>query len=527
MLTGKIKNLFCANIIFVLISFLSFADGYKINSVNYNVTGCGWKIFGRTNPYAISLNVPVDTNQIFTNEDDLNKYLDDYKVRLANLRAFETIEVNETRTEEENLTLIDLEVFVKDSFHLLAVPYPKYDSNNGLNLKFKIKDTNFLGTLNTLSTDIFILFASQESDNKTNQIGFNFDFDFPFDLGIFDVTWVNEDSFSYTFGEVMPEWNAKTGFKFELPVKNLTFTLEAYQYVINDFDYKDYGDNFYFKEDFKFSVPITLTKILNKYELKYSPYVEAVLNWDKDGINEENTDLLSPLITAGHSIYSNRVNWSENMRNGYDVTLFNSFNYNVPRNIFYTEVGIDALFFHKFEFNDWNIKDWHFLNRLGINTNIYFYANYILNDRNFEKNDGRKIGERLRGIRDDQLYSDETLGKSCLTTSAIVLNLDFPLQILKTNLPWDIINFDFQISPFIDAALIKNKMTGKYFDPKDGFYCAGFEALVFPKKWSSMTVRASVGVDIGRLLFSDYLNMDWRNTDTSKVEISFGVGLFY
>ena len=87
-------------------------------------------------------------------------------------------------------------------------------------------------------------------------------------------------------------------------------------------------------------------------------------------------------------------------------------------------------------------------------------------------------------------------------------------------------NFDLQLSPFVDIALIYNKSTREWYNPKDGFYTAGLEVLVYPQKFSSYTVRASVGYDIGRKLLDDYLNMDWRE-DVSKYEISIGLGLHY
>lgn len=87
-------------------------------------------------------------------------------------------------------------------------------------------------------------------------------------------------------------------------------------------------------------------------------------------------------------------------------------------------------------------------------------------------------------------------------------------------------NFDLQVSPFVDFALTYNKATEKLFDYKDGFYAAGVEVLVYPRKWSSFVVRGSIGVDIGRWLLSDLLNTEWRE-EVNKKEISIGIGLHY
>ena len=87
-------------------------------------------------------------------------------------------------------------------------------------------------------------------------------------------------------------------------------------------------------------------------------------------------------------------------------------------------------------------------------------------------------------------------------------------------------NFDLQASPFIDIALCNNKITKTMLDPKDGFYAAGLELIVYPLKWSGITIRGSVGIDVGRKFLRDYINLDWRE-GVSKKEVSIGFGLHY
>ena len=57
-------------------------------------------------------------------------------------------------------------------------------------------------------------------------------------------------------------------------------------------------------------------------------------------------------------------------------------------------------------------------------------------------------------------------------------------------------------------------------------YAGGLEVLVFPQKWKGMTVRASLGVDLGRLLLKGKINQDWRDS-VSKYELTIGLGLHY
>ena len=112
------------------------------------------------------------------------------------------------------------------------------------------------------------------------------------------------------------------------------------------------------------------------------------------------------------------------------------------------------------------------------------------------------------------------------------MNLDLPIHIFTTDFEkiglkfLRKLNFELQISPFIDFALYTNRATGSSFELKDGYYTAGIEFLVFPLRWKSLQIRASAGFDIGSLLFKDLINTSWRPA-VSVYEISFGIGLHY
>ena len=193
--------------ILTLLSFtFCYANKYKINKVDYSIEASTKIALGITKPYCLEQKVPVDTNTVFESEEELLEYLEDYKQQLNNTRVFEDLSVeyeilNIELPEEDEIYQVNLKVYLKDSIHIFILPGPKYDSNYGLRLKFKIKDFNFLGTLNTLNSDIYILIPTFESDNKKTEFGFNFSFDYPFKAGISDATWVNDFGISYTFGD--------------------------------------------------------------------------------------------------------------------------------------------------------------------------------------------------------------------------------------------------------------------------------------------------------------------------------------
>lgn len=506
------------------------AKQYKINKVSYSIQGCGHFIFGRTQEYALATAVPVDQKNIFEDEEAFNKYLEDLEKKLKNLRAFETIEItwiseNEPTDDQEEIINVDLTISVKDSFHLFAIPGPKYDSNTGLTFKLKIKDSNFLGSLNTLNSDFYFLIPTSESDGKKTEFGMNLAADYPFKAGIFDALWLNSLNFSYTLGDKMPEWNIRTGLRLTLPFEKTALIFETNQRFVNNFEYKEFDDNLYFVNDFKFYLPLTITEMDYFGKLTYTPYTITSINWDFNRISILNSDLSSPISTIGHKLEFGRTDWDDNLRTGLVFSLDNNYSYNFQRKRFYPQIELNAAAYKKFDL----IKNSFILRSLGIAANTKIFT-FLYNPTKDDKyiNDGNSIGEHLRGIRDSQNYKDTSI-KALNPTNAFILNFDLPIHIFTTNFTKSFLkycNFDLQLSPFFDMALCYNKITKTFFNPKDGFYAGGLEVIVYPLKWSGITVRASVGIDIGRQFFSKHLNMDWRE-NTSKKEFSIGFGLHY
>ncbi len=511
-----------------------FADRYRIRGVAYGIDG-------NTKPYALDTKVPLDRKTVFEDGDDLSLYLDDYRKRLENTRAFESVQVDYTLTQEaeteatedaeDRLYLVDIQVSARDSLHLLGMPYPKYDSNSGFTFKLKMKDTNFLGFLETMNFDLNFELESKNEASPNYVFGLNMDFNIPFKMGMLDALWVNEHKVSYTIGEKTPEWNLKTGLALSLPFDRWTVKLDLNQHSVRDLDYEDadvngtkvhYGDGTYFVEDAKLSVPITIQEVSGWGNIYYTPYLQGRFNWDADGISDLNDDLKGPVISLGQTISTSRVDWVGNFRNGLSVSFTQSFSYNIQRLAFIPAIQGE-------------LKAYRAFDRLALASDIYAFA--CLNGT-------EAFGSRLRGIRDEQYYSIESghgNQKALETPAAVVMNFDMPVRIFVAR--WDelplfqkssrirkiarYLSFEFQISPFVDIGLSRNRATGLDFHYRDGFYAAGIEALVFPLKWKGMTVRGSIGLDLGQKLpgLKGKLNQEWRNA--KAYEISVGIGLQY
>ncbi len=517
--------------LFLIITFILFplfAQQYQISDIEYSIQGCGHWIFGRTQEYALVTQVPVDQKTVFEDEESFTAYITDFEIKLNNLRAFETINVNyelESQEEQSDIIPVKLLISVKDSFHLFAIPGPKYNSNTGLTFKLKIKDSNFLGSLNTLSSDIYFLIPTSESDGTNTEFGFNCNVDYPFRAGIFDTIWLNDLSLSYTIGDSLPEWNIRTGLRFTLPLEKTSLVFETNQKFVNNFEYQEFEDNLYFVNDFKFYVPLTVANLNYFGKLTYTPYSILSINWDYNGISKENSALSSPITTIGHKIGFGRTDWNQNIRTGFSLSLDNFYTYNFQRQRLYPQIELILYGYKKIDL----FEDSYFFRNFGIVSKANIFT-YLFNPKNdpYIENDGNSIGQYLRGIRDSQDYKGTSI--SALTpTNAFILNFDLPIHLFTTNFTKSFLryfNFDLQLSPFFDMALCYNKITQTYFDPKDGFYGAGLEIIVYPAKWSGITLRGSVGIDAGRKFLANHINTDWRD-DVSKKEFSIGFGLHY
>ena len=387
------------------------------------------------------------------------------------------------------------------------MPYPKYSSNSGLTLKLKAKDTNFFGSLNTMNTELNI-----QAKNNELKSGFSFSFDAPFSVGIFDATFVNDYSVNYVLkdGKSDIEWDTETGFSFSHSFGRFGISFGIYQYTYKDIDYQEYDDEIYFREKLSVGFPITLVSLSNFTNITYSPSVGITWNWDYNGINPDNDSLSGPTLSFSHSISNSKVTWNNNFRKGYDLSISNDFDYNFQRGDVNPSVQFDAYFFYNYKVSDQEIWD-----RFGICSKLQVFHYFDMPGNTYKY--GKKIGDYLRGILDDSFFGNEK--PEYTTSSGIVLNLDLPHHVFTAEFPKEILNFDFQFSPFFDMALVYNRQTGKVFSFEEGYYCAGFEFLVYPLKWSSVTVRASLGVDLKSNLFVEGL--------MKNKEIYIGLGLQY
>lgn len=518
--------------VFCFVNFQTYSERYKISDVTYALEKTRERDLRRT--------VSIDTERIFEDRDELDEYLSDLNQRLLNTRAFQSVEIkdsslSESKADSESdsteITQLSIHIDAKDTRHLLILPYPKYDSNDGLIFKIKVKDVNFLGTMNTLDAGVFAgLKEDTSTGNQNLTFGAEFKYSYPFQVGPFICSWNNSLDAVYTHGVNELEFWTGTGFTFELPFQRFSLVLTASEEANRDLEYEALKDEQYFTSDINLSLPVKILDIENWGYVFWTPFTEGKVSYDRDKINIDNDDLASPVLSIGQSVSTERINWYGNFRNGLSLKIGHSMGYDFQQEE--TEPKIYG-----------ELQGFKAFSHIALNTRFTF----------FHTNSNREyVGNLIRGVRDKQLY---VTGKDLFTyralkaPSAIAINIDIPIHVITTDwLSWSEaifgedswfsrcfawtgkFNFELQMSPFMDFALTKNEATGRLFSLKDGWYTGGLEFLVFPENWKGIVLRASLGIDMGRALiakkYPEKLDMSWRE-DIKKYEIFAGIGLHY
>lgn len=504
-----IKKSFLICILFsFLLSYIS-AEKYSIVNVQYEITG-------KTREAELRKLLKIDESDIFEDETSLLNKIKRLEQKLQNTRQFKVIEtdfsyIENSETEINEVTLV---ISVVDSDSLMLIPYYKYNSSDGHVIKMKLVDSNFCGTLETLDTDISLnLKPIDKSDDYEIIPGASFSFNLPFSMGKIKSTWNNDLYFAYSVTESSPKWDLNTGFTFTLPFKRTAVVLDLTQGFAKDDDYKIFNDEIYFSELAKLSFPVILEQTEKCGNLVYNPYTYFKHFWSIEGINSKDEDLYRSMYSFGHELIFGEVNWIGNFRKGFMLTFGQEAAYNFYQNEFQP-----ALYA--------SLKGYYAWKYAGLNTRLTAFGQF---------NTYRKFGSYVRGIKDKTYFNEKTGLENYYAakeTTAIILNIDVPIHILSFDfekIGWNklkIFNMEFQLVPFIDIALSDNRYTHRSFDPRDGFYTAGIEGIVFSDKWKSLQLTFGIGFDLSRTLLKNYIDDSWRSND-SPYEISFGIGLTY
>lgn len=484
---------------------------YKIDKANYHMKGS-------TKEIALRNKVPVDYNTLFKSKTDFEDYIENFKIQLQNQRVFKSTDVKVTYSEpsEINIISVELDIYTEDTWNLLIFPRPGASSDNGFTLKLKVKDYNSFGSMEPFDVDVgFDYTASGELE-----LFAGFDLTVPFMLGPVYSAWNFDTELDYSFEKGFGG-HIKTGCDFSLPLEITSLNFSVKQGFDYNPDYKATGDACYFTEEASMSMPFTIGKLGNWSAISWTPSLSFKWRWDKDifttdipsGI--EHSDLRSPVLSFCNSVGFGRVDWIENFRQGFSFSASQSVSYNFHD---YNKSQTSSISQLSTSF-DVTAKGFLSTKYVGFNSKINFFS-YL--------NTSRDVTDNIRGVRD---YDYDF-------RSGIIANFDMPIHLFDVNISewfeggnWFTnflrkLDFEVQVSPFIDVAIGDNLIAGSFYDYKDGVYAGGIEILGFLKKARSIQGRFSVGVDLGRTIFpKKFINLDWRTG--SRWEYYLGFSLSY
>lgn len=540
----------------------------------FQITNVQYDIKGMTKQYPLSRAVPIDTVRIFHSHESLQNYIAQLEQRFKNIRTIASVHIHAEYDESGNADPIPvtLHIAVTDTWNFIAIPYPSFDSNTGFQMKLKMQDFNFVGTLQPLKTDI----VYRATENNQHIFSSSVNFALPFKAGIFDMLWQSSFEILYAY-KTVPKLTIASGLETAYRINSrvsLIFGLTP-ELIINDrsatqavspapnrhppradseknpsdpassstpatretsptpqtpapgtpatpgaspdpgaapftpeqsgfppsqtapddddhqLDLQDGEpkktktdplgyvyphDRYYFRTTFYVRAPVVVATVKNIGSLVWTPSMHLSGNWAFDGIQANN--LKNWTFGWGHSLSFARVNWIENFRRGFSLSLGNTYAYK-----FYHDKQM------RIGFTASATGYYPFINRVGIYGRTQFFY-YLF------KETSTQAGAALRGI----------LNKRIDTDTAFTFNLDIPIRIVSldfqeiTGVAWTrFLNCDIQLTPFLDIAFVHDKKTGRYYHPADGWYAGGLEMIVYPQRMRSIYVRASVGFDLAEL----------------------------
>lgn len=457
-------------ILFLLTSTILFGEQYIINSVQYTVDGF-------TRVENLEDYMDLDTGLKFESTETFETFIMDTEQRIKNNRVFLEGEVVTTFLDiEDGYIPVNLEIKIKDSWNIVVLPYPQYDSNTGLSLGFRAKDYNFLGSMKTLSLDIDYL----NLDDGGTEYYINTDFSIPFYTG--DIKWTVSFAEDLVLYPNDPVKNlTKLGISTLIPIFYLDFYTSLSQiYYLNQEGDED-PDGHYFV-----SVLETGPQ-MNFWDISYSPKIVLTSPYKiESDLSEERT---GNTLQLKHYIGYGTINLIGNFKSGHKISLNQAITYNLETSN--SDIFNKLIFLYH--------KDFSFF---GFSSRVLAL---------YSSSEDETIGSATRGITNRRIED----------TAGVVINLDIPF-----NFPLGPLNrwFDAQVSPFLDMAF-----TASYENllDNDFWYGGGFEGFAYLKASRSVYMRGSLGVDLEGVFEGKNL-LDDRADDNAKLwELKIVVGHHY
>lgn len=485
---------------FLTIAFAAIGAAAALAQGAYYLRSVDYEVRGRSLPYFLGRAAELEEGREFRDRAALDAYLARARRLLLNERVLDSAEIEPAigPAEADGRAPVDLIVRVKDTWNIIALPYFKYDSNDGLLLSVRARDYNFLGTMLPL------------------RINFNYEYEDG------DAVWGGDFDFSYPFPALGLDWSLDFGGGIDFyaegdnPAASLSLGLNtSYRLgpgsidagVSQRFRYNDrysssseYADEFFMTSGMTIGYGLPLWTSPDGDRLNLRPYAGVSGNWALAPLVDSRL-YNNPTLEGGAGLSYGTVNWLGNFRDGWRASADASVSYKVPNESFSRTVSGSASYFKEF--------GW-----FGISARLRgFYR--------FDDTDDT-AGAALRGI----------LNKRAVTDAAYVVNLDLPVRLIdfKPSRWFDkdwmrLFDFEQHWSPFFDFS--QGHYDDTWFLVTKGFYAAGLEVITFPSIMRSFYIRISAGWDIFEVLSQRTISGRSSRDGATIRELFIGLGHHY
>ena len=466
---------------------LSIAYPQELQSWNedtiFIISELEFEVIGHTRESAL-----IDSGEFIIGEEirgraNFEQYIRDKTQLLVNQRVLqENVEITYTIAEPlpTGAYPVTLRIWVEDSWNFFIFPVPRYNTNDGLDLILRIRDFNFLGTMNPLRIDL----SYRYDQYRRHSFNLRFNVNHPFRL--FDRNWNLGHNTLFGFRPQMDDplyLESTTGISMQVPFRATTFTFGFEEsFNLNKENLSRHWETFgetqsgFFMASRMFALweiptPLTLSRF---GQLTYTPSISATINhrfpaWPLESIHR------GPFLDFGHSLGFERINWYGNFRQGISAFLENS-----NRLDFFDMQGRENL---SSSITITGIKHFIFTDFFAISARLqyryWFYHNPAFHDL---------AGESIRGIQDNALSADYMLS----------LNVDLPFRLpMFAPSRWfnserlRVFDIEFHLVPIIDMALYNDPRTETSFSPENIVIGSGLELMVFPAFIRNLYFRVS------------------------------------
>ncbi len=474
----------------------------------YVIRGVDFQVQGRTLAFVlkqkIEANGPV-VGKTFKEKAALEAYIEDRRQLLSNNRLLASVAATyDVLPRFPEGSFVDLQFAVVDTWNIVVLPEPKYDSNKGLTLYLKGRDYNFMGSMQTLNLDLS--FVSDTVENKSFELATSFTLPFQ-SMGAVWSLGISEDFQTWTDGTLRSGSTASLTYNVpSIPFPASVASTQGFYYNPDVFQTQVVGsDILYLGESLAFAASIPLGFSLGALgPVYYGPSLSLTQNW-WPGVQLQVYGRPGLGLGFTNSLSSGRVDWIGNMRDGVSTQVSSSNGYTFLYQDFVWDLSGSLSAY----------ANWRQL--IGVSARLSAQARVA---GHFPADDLINLGANLRGILD---YRITGVGGVSANLSIPMKLFDFPMHsLIKKN--W--LDFEVQAQPFVDAAIMLPSWQEQ--PSQDWFWnSAGLEVLVFPVVMRSFIVRASIGWDLVSVVETLNLKTKAPRDGAYPYEIYFGTGLAY